>query len=256
MPASAQFLRSYEREYDAHEPSAPVAYVGAAGRTLCSNPSNPLSKPAEIAPRICPRRQRRNASRAGPHFSRKPAHSRKSQTRIKLLERPRISRARRAATARAPMAAPAMQHRCAGRTAHRKTEMGMDEMGTDMATATASKMALMPMAPAACARPKPAAARKPAQRARDQRQASRQSPRRDLRQDLRRGPASRPASRRTPASRPAARPGNRKDARHRRALAPQAGPHRIRQKRGTERATDLPLPAGSECEEAWVRKRA
>ncbi|MGD0346041.1 MAG: hypothetical protein ABSA85_04750 [Terracidiphilus sp.] len=69
MPASAQFLRSYERDYDAHEPSAPVSHV-----TPAAAPSVPR-KPAEIAPRIAAEADEKPQA-ARPHFSRKPAHAR------------------------------------------------------------------------------------------------------------------------------------------------------------------------------------
>ena len=73
MPASAQFLRSYEREYDAHEPSVPVApaVVSAA------MPANPVAspKPEEVAPRIAAQAEEK-PSTARPHFSRKPALTR------------------------------------------------------------------------------------------------------------------------------------------------------------------------------------
>jgi hypothetical protein len=72
MPASAQFLRSYEREFDAHEPSAQVS--PAAPAAMPSAPI-PLSKPAEIAPRIAAEAEEKPQP-ARPHFSRKPAHTR------------------------------------------------------------------------------------------------------------------------------------------------------------------------------------
>jgi hypothetical protein len=72
MPASAQFLRSYEREFDAHEPSAQVSPAAPA-----ATPSAPipLSKPAEIAPRIAAQAEEKPQP-ARPHFSRQPAHTR------------------------------------------------------------------------------------------------------------------------------------------------------------------------------------
>jgi len=72
MPASAQFLRSYEREYDAHEPSAPVSTP-----VPVATPSAPvpLPKPAEIAPRIAAEAEEKPAT-VRPQFSRKPAHAR------------------------------------------------------------------------------------------------------------------------------------------------------------------------------------
>jgi hypothetical protein len=72
MPASAQFLRSYEREYDAHEASAPVSPAAPA-----ATPSAPVPprKPAEIAPRIDAEAEEKTST-VRPHFSRKPAHAR------------------------------------------------------------------------------------------------------------------------------------------------------------------------------------
>lgn len=74
MPASAQFLRSYERDYDAHEPSAPVVHL-APPPAAVSAPV-PLQKPAEIAPRIEAQAEETKPSSVRPHFSRKPAHTR------------------------------------------------------------------------------------------------------------------------------------------------------------------------------------
>jgi hypothetical protein len=72
MPASAQFLRSYEREFAAHEPSAPVSPAAPA-----ATPSAPVPtrKPAEIPPRIAAQAEEKPQP-ARPHFSRKPAHTR------------------------------------------------------------------------------------------------------------------------------------------------------------------------------------
>jgi hypothetical protein len=75
MPASAQFLRSYERDYDAHEPSAPVAYAAPSAAPPAPVAPLPLSKPAEIAPRIAAQAEEK-PSTARPHFSRQPAHTR------------------------------------------------------------------------------------------------------------------------------------------------------------------------------------
>ncbi|HKN22234.1 MAG TPA: hypothetical protein VJX73_12495 [Terracidiphilus sp.] len=72
MPASAQFLRSYEREYDAHEPSAPVSSIAPA---VTPSAPDPLPKPAEIAPRIAAEAEEK-PSTVRPQFSRKPAHTR------------------------------------------------------------------------------------------------------------------------------------------------------------------------------------
>jgi len=72
MPASAQFLRSYERDYDAHESSTPVSPAPVAAA-----PSVPVPprKPAEIAPRIAAEAEEKPQP-ARPLFSRKPAHAR------------------------------------------------------------------------------------------------------------------------------------------------------------------------------------
>src|ERR1039458_8934115 len=72
MPASAQFLRSYEREFDAHEPSAPVSPAAPAATPSAPVPSR---KPEEIAPRIAAEAETK-PSAARPHFSHKPAHTR------------------------------------------------------------------------------------------------------------------------------------------------------------------------------------
>jgi hypothetical protein len=69
MPASAQFLRSYEREFDAHEPSAPVSHAAPASAPV------PTRKPAETAPSIAAEAEEK-PSTVQPHFSRNPAHAR------------------------------------------------------------------------------------------------------------------------------------------------------------------------------------
>ena len=69
MPASAQFLRSYEREFDAHEPSTLVSHAAPASAPV------PTSKPAETASPIAAEAEAK-PSGVRPHFSRKPAHAR------------------------------------------------------------------------------------------------------------------------------------------------------------------------------------
>jgi len=69
MPASAQFLRSYERDFDAHEPSAPVSHAAPATAPVAP------PKPVETAPRIAAEAEEKPQA-ARPHFSRKPAHAR------------------------------------------------------------------------------------------------------------------------------------------------------------------------------------
>ena len=69
MPASAQFLRSYERDYDAHEASAPVSQAVPAAAPPA------LRKPAETAPGIAAEAEEK-PSGVRPHFSRKPAPAR------------------------------------------------------------------------------------------------------------------------------------------------------------------------------------
>jgi hypothetical protein len=72
MPASTQFLRSYERDYEAHEPFAPVSSVVPASVPPVSRDS------AEIAPRIAAEAADavEKPQAAPPRFSRKPAHAR------------------------------------------------------------------------------------------------------------------------------------------------------------------------------------
>ncbi len=67
MPASAQFLRSYERDFETHEPSAPVSHVPPAAA-----PAVPR-KPDEIVPRIDAAAKPQSAPS---HFSRKATHAR------------------------------------------------------------------------------------------------------------------------------------------------------------------------------------
>ena len=70
MPASTQFLRSYERDYDAYRPSAPVANAGATAMPSVA------SKPVETTPRIAAEAKDEAQPAARLHFSRKPAHLR------------------------------------------------------------------------------------------------------------------------------------------------------------------------------------
>ena len=72
MPASAQFLRSYEREYDAHEPSV---HVSPAVPAATPSAPVPTRKPDEIAPRIAAEAEEKPATMR-PHFSRKPTPTR------------------------------------------------------------------------------------------------------------------------------------------------------------------------------------
>jgi uncharacterized membrane protein YgcG len=72
MPASAQFLRSYEREYDTHEPSAPVAHFAPAAPAPAPIPPR---KPEEIIPRIAAEAVE-TPQPARPQFSHKAAHTR------------------------------------------------------------------------------------------------------------------------------------------------------------------------------------
>jgi hypothetical protein len=92
MPASAQFLRSYERDYDAHVPSVPVSQVppGAAHSVT--------SKPAEVAPRIAAEAIDTVAEpqAASPHFSRKPAHAHNHKPSRKPSHQPSQSPSRAA----------------------------------------------------------------------------------------------------------------------------------------------------------------
>ncbi|MFZ0339894.1 MAG: hypothetical protein WAL45_17830, partial [Terracidiphilus sp.] len=74
MPASAQFLRSYEREFETHEPPAAVSHVAPAAASVPA--PIPTRKPAEIAPRIAAEAEEKKPSTVRPHFSRKPAHTR------------------------------------------------------------------------------------------------------------------------------------------------------------------------------------
>jgi hypothetical protein len=96
MPASAQFLRSYERDYPAHEPSVPVSHI-----TPAAMPAVP-QKPAEIAPRIAAEAPRiDNVAKPQPerqHFSRKPAHTHNHKPSRKPASSSSSSRANRGAS--------------------------------------------------------------------------------------------------------------------------------------------------------------
>ena len=69
MPASSEFLRSYERDYDVYQPSAPVPNAGPAATPSVTR------KSVETAPRIAAQAEEKPRP-AQPHFSRKPVRAR------------------------------------------------------------------------------------------------------------------------------------------------------------------------------------
>jgi hypothetical protein len=190
MPASAQFLRSYEREYDAHEPSAPVSPVAPA-----ATPSAPvpLHKPAEIAPRIAAEAEEKPQP-ARPHFSRQPAHTRNR----KPASSSSSSRAARgAARSNGARSNGSSRHGSQVRWAHGAAKNGNGNGHSKQNGAHANGANSLRKA-------KPAAARSLRNGHVANGKPAAKSPAR---------PASRPASRRAPVARPGTRPGTRKDAR-------------------------------------------
>ncbi len=182
MPASAQFLRSYEREYDAHEPSAPVSAPVPAATPSAPVPS---PKPAEIAPRIAAEAEEKPPT-VRPQFSRKPVHTRNRKPASS-------SSSSRAARSNGGRANGSSRHGSQVRWAHGAAKNGhgnghSKQNGSHANGANGLRKA------------KPAAARslhnghvangKPAAKS-----------------------AARPAARRAPVTRPGTRPGTRKDAR-------------------------------------------
>ena len=186
MPASAQFLRSYEREFDAHEPSAQVSPAAPA-----ATPSAPipLSKPAEIAPRIAAQAEEK-LSTVRPHFSRKPAHTRNRKP-------PSSSSSSRAARSNGARANSSSRHGSQVRWAHGAAKNGHGNAHSKQNGSHANGANSL-------RKVKPAAARSLRNgHVTNGKPAAKSSAR----------PASRPASRRTPVTRPGTRPGTRKDTR-------------------------------------------
>ena len=70
MPASSEFLRSYERDYDVYQPSAPVPNAAAGGNAFRNAQIG-----REHAPRIAAEAEEKPRP-AQPHFSRKPVRAR------------------------------------------------------------------------------------------------------------------------------------------------------------------------------------
>jgi hypothetical protein len=74
MPASSEFLRSWERDRDAHERPAPVSHHRpVSAPAVPRKPVEIAPGPAEIVPRIAAEAAE-EPQPALPHFSRKPAH--------------------------------------------------------------------------------------------------------------------------------------------------------------------------------------
>ncbi len=188
MPASAQFLRSYEREYEAHEPSAPVAPAAPVATTPAVVPS---PKPAEIAPRIAAEAEEKPAS-VRPQFSRKPAHTR---------DRKPASSSSSSRTARSNGARQngSSRHSSQVRWAH-----GAAKNGHGNGNGHSKPNGSHANGAGSLRKSKPAAARSLHNgQVANGKPAAKSSAR----------PTARPAARRAPVARPGTRPGTRKDAR-------------------------------------------
>jgi len=207
MPASAQFLRSYERDYDAHEPSAPVspAVPAVVSTTLpAATPPAPvpMHKPAEIVPRIAAQAEEK-PSTVRPHFSRQPAHAR---NRKPASSSSSSRTARSTSRSNGARANGNSRHGSQVRWSHGAAKNGH---GTGNGNGHSKQNGSHANGASGLRKAKPAAARslhnghvangKPAAKSSSAR------------------PASRPAARRAPATRPGTRPGTRtgvrKDAR-------------------------------------------
>jgi hypothetical protein len=208
MPASAQFLRSFERDYDAHEASAPVspavpAVVSIAPPAATPSAPVPMDKTEEIAPRIAAQAEEK-PSTVRPHFSRQPAHTRNRKPASSSSSGRAARGGSRSNGARANSNS---RHGSQVRWAHGAAKNGH---GTGNGNGHGKQNGSHANGANSLHKAKPAAARslrdghvvangKPAAKSSSAR------------------PASRPAARRAPATRPSTRqgtrPGTRKDAR-------------------------------------------
>jgi hypothetical protein len=198
MPASAQFLRSYEREFDAPEPPAAQAVISTAPPVAMPSAPVAMHKPAEIAPRIAAQAEEKPQP-ARPHFSRQAAHTRNRKP-ASSSSSPRAARG--ASRSNGARTNGSSRHGSQVRWAHGAAKNGNGNGHSKQNGAHANGANGLRKA-------KPAAARslrnghvsngKPAVKSSSARPAAR--------------PASRPAARRAPATRSSARPGTRKDAR-------------------------------------------
>lgn len=202
MPASTQFLRSYEREYDAHEPSVPVAHVAPAAPASAPIPPR---KPEEIMPRIAAEAVEKPQT-ARPHFSHKPVHARNRKP-ASTSSNGRVARgAGRSNGARtngsSRHAAPVRWTKGASKNGNGNGHSnGHGKQNGSHANGAGSVR-----------KAKPAAARSLRNgHVNNGKPAAKSSPRPASRSTSR--SASRPASRRTPATRPGTRSGTRTDAR-------------------------------------------
>jgi hypothetical protein len=206
MPASAQFLRSYEREFDAPEPPAPPSVKSTAPSIAMPSAPVPMHKPAEIAPRIAAQAQEKPQP-ARPHFSRQAAHARNRKP-ASSSSNPRAARG--ASRSNGARTNGSSRHGSQVRWAHGAAKNGN---GNGHGNGHSKQNGSHANGANGLRKAKPAAARglrnghvsngKPAVKSSSARPAARPASR----------PASRPAARRAPATRSSARPGTRKDAR-------------------------------------------
>jgi 23S rRNA pseudouridine2605 synthase len=214
MPASAQFLRSYERDYDTQEPAARVLPIAPAA-PAAATPSAPVPtrKPEEIAPRIAAQAEEKPQS-ARPHFSRTPAHARNRKPASSSTQG-RVARG--ASRSNGAHSNGSSRHAKPVRWAHGAAKNGN---GNGNGNGHSKQNGSHANGASSARKAKPAAAQglrnghaangKPAAKS-SARSASRPVSRTASRPISR--SAARPAARRTPATRPGARPGTRNDAR-------------------------------------------
>jgi hypothetical protein len=198
MPASAQFLRSYERDYDAPEPSTRVSPIAPAAAPSAPVPTR---KPEEIAPRIAAQAEEKPQA-ARPHFSRTPAHVRNRKPASNSTKG-RVARG--ASRGNGAHSNGSSRHAKPVRWAHGTAKNGhgngngnghSKQNGSHANSANGARKAKPEAARGlrnghvANGKPTAKSAARPASRS-----------------------AARPAARRTPASRPGTRPGTRNEAR-------------------------------------------
>jgi len=204
MPASAQFLRSYEREFDAHEPSAPVSHVAPVlhvAQAAMPSAQVPLPKPAEIAPRIAAQAEDKPTT-VRPQFARKPAHTRSRKPASS-------SSSSRAARSNGARQNGSSRHGSQVRWSHGAAKNGH---GSGNGNGHSKQNGSHANGAGSLRKAKPAAARSLHNgHVANGKPAAKSSARPATRPAARRAPATRPSSR--PGARPGTRTGTRKDVR-------------------------------------------
>jgi hypothetical protein len=222
MPASAQFLRSYERDYEAREPSTPIVYTAPAPAPPATSSSPvPTRKPEEIAPRIAAQAEEMAEEKLEParlHFNRNPAHA-LNRKPASGSSNGRVSHG--AARSNGARSNGGSRHAAPVRWSHGPAKNGR---GNGNGNGQSKQNGSHAKGSSSVRKAKPAAARslhnghvsngKPVAKSSARpaaRPASRPTSRPAARPAARRTPATRPGAR--PSARPGTRPGTRSDAR-------------------------------------------